>query len=310
MSQVTIAEDRTEPEVEASPPSLWLMLRRDRLALVSAVFLLGLACCAAFGPMLIGDLATKSALKLRNLPPGSIEQGWMYALGADNLGRPLLARLIVGARNTLGIAAAAGLAALTIGTALGVIAGYFGGWIGNLILRLTDIVMAFPSLLLALVVLFVLGPSITNLIIVLAITRIPIYLRTTRAEVLEVRQRMFVSAAQVMGAGSFRIICVHVLPAVLPTLMTIATVDFASVILAESGLSFLGLGIQPPAFSWGAMVANGRDYLNSAWWLALWPGLAIILTTLSLNILSNWARTVADPQQRWRYEISPRSRKT
>jgi peptide/nickel transport system permease protein len=170
-------------------------------------------------------------------------------------------------------------------------------------MRLADIVMSFPSLLLALVVLFVLGPSVANLIIVLAITRMPVYLRTTRAEVLEVRQRMFVSAALVMGAGSARIIATHVVPIVLPTLVTIASVDFAAVILTESGLSFLGLGIQPPDFSWGAMVAGGRTFLRTAWWLSVIPGLAIILTTLSLNILAAWARTVMDPQQRWRLEI-------
>ena len=133
--------------------------------------------------------------------------------------------------------------------------------------------MSFPSLLLALIVLYTLGPSIPNLIIVLAITRIPIYLRTTRAEVLELRERMFVSAAKAMGAGSLRIVLRHIAPLVAPTLITIAAIDFASVILAESALSFLGLGIQPPQFTWGAMVATGRGYLANAWWVAFWPGL-------------------------------------
>ena len=198
---------------------------------------------------------------------------------------------------------------MVIGGMLGLIAGYVGRSIGNLIMRIADIIMSFPSLLLALVVLFLLGPSIVNLIVVLAITRIPIYLRTTRAEVLEVRERMFVAAALVMGAGRIHIIWRHVVPIVLPTLITIAAVDFASVILAESALSFLGLGIQPPDFTWGAMVATGRNYLSSAWWLALWPGLAIMLTTLALNMLSSWARTVADPQQRWRLEMARKARR-
>jgi peptide/nickel transport system permease protein len=169
-------------------------------------------------------------------------------------------------------------------------------------MRLADIIMSFPSLLLALIVLYTLGPSIPNLIIVLAITRVPIYLRTTRAEVLELRERMFVSAAKAMGAGSLRIVLRHIAPLVAPTLITIAAIDFASVILAESALSFLGLGIQPPQFTWGAMVATGRGYLANAWWVAFWPGFAILLTTLSLNLLSSWARTVADPQQRWRLQ--------
>jgi peptide/nickel transport system permease protein len=162
--------------------------------------------------------------------------------------------------------------------------------------------MSFPSLLLALIVLYTLGPSMTNLVIVLAITRMPIFVRTARAEVLELRERMFVSAARSMGAGTGRILFRHIAPLVLPTLVTIAAIDFATVILAESSLSFLGLGIQPPDFTWGAMVANGRGYLASAWWIAFWPGLAILLTTLSLNILASWARTVADPLQRWRLQ--------
>jgi peptide/nickel transport system permease protein len=152
------------------------------------------------------------------------------------------------------------------------------------------------------IVLYLLEPSITNIIIVLAITRIPVYLRTTRAEVLEIRERMFVQAARVMGASSVRIVVRHILPTVLPTILTIATLDFAYVMLTESSLSFLGIGIQPPEFSWGLMVSQGRPYLTNAWWLSFWPGLAIVLTTLSLNILSNFLRIALDPQQRWRLE--------
>ena len=146
-----------------------------------------------------------------------------------------------------------------------------------------------------------------NVVIVLAITRIPIYLRTTRAEVLEIRERMFVMAARVMGARAFRIVLRHILPIVAPTLITIGAIDFAFVMLAESALSFLGVGIQPPEFTWGAMVALGRNYLGSAWWLAFWPGLAILTTTLALNLLASWARTATDPTQRWRLEISAKS---
>jgi peptide/nickel transport system permease protein len=309
MADTTATRATTPSHLQARPKVLWRLLRRDPLALASAIFLVFLILCGFFGPWLMGNLATKMALGQRNLPPGSLEFGIAYFLGADNLGRSLLARLVVGARSTLGIAAAASIFAMVIGGILGLVAGYIGRSIGNLIMRIADIIMSFPSLLLALVVLFLLGPSIVNLIIVLAITRIPIYLRTTRAEVLEVRERMFVDAAKVMGAGRIHIIWRHVVPIVLPTLITIAAVDFASVILAESALSFLGLGIQPPNFTWGAMVAIGRNYLSSAWWLALWPGLAIMLTTLALNILSGWARTVADPQQRWRLEMARKAKR-
>ena len=171
-------------------------------------------------------------------------------------------------------------------------------------MRLADILMSFPSLLLALLVLFVFEPGVKNVMIVLAITRIPIYLRTTRAEVLEIRERMFITAARVMGAGNLRIVIWHVIPIVAPTLITIAAIDFAYVMLAESALSFLGVGIQPPEFTWGAMVALGRNYLGTAWWLAFWPGLTIMLTTLALNLLSSWARTATDPTQRWRLEVT------
>jgi peptide/nickel transport system permease protein len=282
-------------------------LVHDKLALISAIYLLILIFAAIFGPMLVGDMATKLGLRQRNLAPFSLEQGWLYVLGADTLGRSILARLVVGAQNTLGIAAAAVVTSMLIGGTLGLIAGYSNRWYSQVILRLADVIMSFPSLLLALIVLYTLGPSIPNLIIVLAITRIPIYLRTTRAEVLELRERMFVSAAKAMGAGSLRIVLRHIAPLVAPTLITIAAIDFASVILAESALSFLGLGIQPPQFTWGAMVATGRGYLANAWWVAFWPGLAILLTTLSLNLLSSWARTVADPQQRWRLQTLRRA---
>lgn len=280
----------------------WKLLASDSLATAAAIYLAALALVALFGPALIGSLATDIALDKRNMAPGSLDGGWAYVLGADSLGRSILARLIVGAQNTLGVALAAGLLAMVVGGTLGLVAGYFGGRIGNVIMRLADIVMSFPSLLLALVVLFLLGQGIFNLIIVLAITRTPIYLRTTRAEVLEIRERMFVQAAQVMGASTPRIVLRHILPMVLPTLVTIATLDFAFVMLAESALSFLGIGIQPPEITWGLMVSQGRPYLTTAWWLSFWPGLAIILTTLSLNLLSSWMRTALDPVQRWRLE--------
>lgn len=294
-------------ETSVSPPAgnirtLFNCLKRDRLAFAAAVFLLVLAIVTIAGPPLIGDTAVKLGLRQRNLAPFSFDNGWLYFLGADTLGRPILARLIVGAQNTLGIALAAVLCSMLTGGVLGLIAGYSERWYSQIIQRLADIVMSFPSLLLALIVLYTLGPSISNLIIVLAVTRIPIYLRTTRAEVLELRERMFVSAARSMGAKPLRIVFRHIAPLVLPTLLTIAALDFATVILAESSLSFLGLGIQPPDFTWGAMVANGRGYLANAWWISFWPGLAILLTTLSLNLLSSWARTMADPQQRWRLQ--------
>ncbi|CZT37269.1 ABC transporter permease [Rhizobium sp. 9140] len=290
--------------VAAISPRMPLLsyLWRDKMAFASALFLVLLLLLVLFGPLLVGDAAGRLGLRQRNLAPFTFNGGFLYVLGADTLGRPILARLIVGAQNTILIAAAAVFSSMLIGGALGLIAGYSERWYSHVIQRFADVIMSFPSLLLALIVLYTLGPSMTNLVIVLAITRLPIYLRTARAEVLELRERMFVSAARSMGASPVRIVFRHIAPLVLPTLVTISAIDFATVILAESALSFLGLGIQPPDFTWGAMVANGRGYLQTAWWIAFWPGLAIMMTTLSLNILSNWARTVADPQQRWRLQ--------
>ncbi|HQZ11740.1 MAG TPA: ABC transporter permease [Devosia sp.] len=297
MSDLSLAK----PAPRAAPPLL-SMLWRDKLAFVSAVVLLLLFVFALLGPSLLGDLATSQNLRGRNFPPFSLERGWSFVLGGDSLGRPMLARLIVAAHSTILIAAGTVAASMTVGAVLGLIAGYMGKNVSQVIMRLADVIMSFPSLLLAVVVLYVLGPSIPNMILVLAITRIPIYLRTTRAEVLEVRERMFVQAAVVMGASHRRIIFRHILPVVAPTLVTIATLDFAFVMLAESSLSFLGIGVQPPDITWGLMVSQGRPYLTSAWWLAFWPGLLIVITALALNLLSNWMRIALDPNQRWRLE--------
>jgi peptide/nickel transport system permease protein len=291
------------PPLERPWRQAFLLLWRDKFALVSALYLGLMVLCALVGPALLGEVATDMNLRQRNAPPFTLEHGWLYVLGADALGRSILARIIVAAQNTLAVAAAAVAVAMAVGGTLGLIAGYRGGWLGEVIMRAADVIMSFPSLLLAVVVLYMFEPRVANLVLVLAITRIPIYLRTTRAEVLEVRERMFVAAARVMGASSLRIALRHVAPIVLPTLITVATLDFAFVMLAESALSFLGIGIQPPEITWGLMVAQGRNYLQIAWWLAFWPGVAIMLTTLALNLLAGWLRIATDPVQRWRLEV-------
>lgn len=282
------------------------MLWADKFALCAAIFLLIILLLAVIGPHWLGDLATKQNLRGRNAAPFDWERGWVWWMGADALGRPLLARIVVATQNTLMVAAGAVAISSITGTLLGLIAGFSSPRVNQIIMRLADVIMSFPSLLIAVIVLYVLGASILNLMLVLAITRIPVYLRTTRAEVLEIRERMFVQAARVMGASSKRILFRHILPVVLPTLTTLATLDFAYVMLAESALSFLGIGIQPPEITWGLMIAQGRQYLQNAWWLSFWPGLAIILTTMSLNLLSNWMRIALDPVQRWRLEMKGR----
>ena len=281
---------------------IFSMFLNDKLALISIIFLTFMVFLALFGPSLINDSYTKMNLRLRNLEPFSFDHNFMYFFGADALGRSMIARLIIATQNTMFIAGSAVILSMTLGGALGLISGYFGGKIGNLIMRIADIIMSFPSLLLAVIVLYMFDPGLLNLVLVLAFTRMPIYMRTARAEVLEIRERLFVSAAISMGASNSRIIFKHIAPLTIPTLITIATLDFAFVMLGESALSFLGVGIQPPEVTWGLMVAQGRNYLQLAWWLAFFPGLIIMLVALSLNLLSSWLRIVLDPRQRWRLE--------
>ena len=278
------------------------MFLNDKLALISIIFLISILLIAVFGPSLTSNSYTKMNLRLRNLAPFSFEHNIMYFFGADALGRSMIARLIIATQNTMFIAGSAVLLSMTFGGVLGLISGYFGGKIGNLIMRLADVIMSFPSLLLAVIVLYMFDPGLLNLVMVLAFTRMPVYMRTARAEVLEIRERLFVSAAISMGASNLRIIFKHIAPLTIPTLITIATLDFAFVMLGESALSFLGVGIQPPEVTWGLMVAQGRNYLQIAWWLAFFPGLMIMAVALSLNLLSSWLRIVLDPIQRWRLE--------
>lgn len=305
--RMEVTADQEAVAVRRSLP-WWRLLLRDPAAVVASAWLLLVFVAFLVGPELLGQRASAINLRARNLPPGSLEHGWLMVLGGDALGRSILARLIVAARNTMAIAMSAVFLSLLVGAMLGLVAGYTGRWVGSVIMRFSDIVQSFPSLLLAVIVLYVLEPAVANLVLVLAITRLPQYLRVTRAEVLEIRERVFVDAARALGSSRTRILLRHVAPMVAPTLMTIVTIDFAIVMLAESGLSFLGIGIQPPEVTWGLMVAQGRNYLSQAWWLAFFPGLAIMLTTLSANLLSNWIRVVTDPAQRWRLE-SPRKKR-
>jgi peptide/nickel transport system permease protein len=279
----------------------------DKLATVSAIFLTIVLICALVGPTLLAEQARALNLRGRNAPPFSLENGFMFILGGDALGRSLLARIIVASRNTIVISASAVCISLVMGSLLGLLAGYRGGWAGVILLRLADAIMSFPSMLLAVIVLFVFEPGVTNVILVLAVSRIPIFLRVVRAEVLEVKERLFVSAARAMGAKTPRILLLHIAPMILPTVINLAALEMAFVMLVESGLSFLGIGIQPPEVTWGLMVADGRNYLGSAWWLAFWPGLAIMLVTMSLNLLSNWLRIATDPVERWRLHNQARN---
>ncbi len=254
-------------------------------------------------------------LRMRNRPPMTPNEdgsGFRHVLGTDPLGRDIAARLMHGARVSLLV----GISGVTLsglfGSTLGVLAGYFRGRTDDVIMRLVDLQASFPGLLLALALLFVLGPGFFNLIIVLALTRWMIYARVARSMTLSYRESDFIDAAIVAGNTGSRTIRKHIVPNLKTSLLVLATLEVAAMILAESGLSFLGFGVQPPTPSWGLMVASGRDYLGSAWWLTTLPGLAILLTALSLNLLANALGALTDPVRRsvWLIRSSARGKES
>jgi len=296
------------PAPPARRPGLFALLLKDRFACLSALVLLTMAAAAVVGPFLLGDLATRQNLRAVDLAPFTLDHGWAFVLGSDSLGRSVAARLVVAARTTFSVAVPAVLVSFAVGSAWGMWAGYHRGWRESVSMRIADVVLSFPSLLLAVVVLYVFSPSVATLVLVLAVARVPVYLRTARAESAELRSRLFVDAARTFGARGGSIIRRHVAPTVMPTLLTVATLDFCFVMLTESSLSFLGIGIQPPDLSWGLMVAQGRQELQTAWWIAVFPGLAIVMTTVSATTLASWARLATDPAQRWRLTV-PRGRR-
>jgi peptide/nickel transport system permease protein len=299
-----------KPEnTKAGAAGMLSLLLKDRLATAASVVLLLVGLSAVLGPPLFGDMATDQNLRSVNLPPLSTGSGWQFLLGSDSLGRSVLARLIVASGTTMSVAVPAVLVSLFVGSVWGMWAGFHRGWRENVSMRVADVILSFPSLLLAVVVLYVFTPSVANIVMVLAVARIPVYLRTARAESAELRSRLFVDAARTFGTSDWATIRRHVAPIVLPTLLTVAAVDFCFVMLTESSLSFLGIGIQPPDVSWGLMVAQGRQELQTAWWTAVFPGLAIIITTVSATMLAAWARIAGDPGQRWRLTVPKGKRK-
>jgi peptide/nickel transport system permease protein len=278
------------------------LLTRDVPAFIAAVFLVIVVITGIIGAPLLSETAGRLNLPARSLPPFSLDRGWLYLLGADSLGRSILARVIVATQSTLAIAVIAVSVGLVVGILLGLWAGYRGGWVSTIIMRVNDALMSFPTMLLAILLLYILQARVGTVVVVLAITRIPLFLRVTRAEVMEVRERMFVTASRSIGATSPWIIFKHVLPTITPTLLTVAALELAFVMLSESSLSFIGVGVQTPNISWGLLVSQGRNYLTTAWWIAFWPGLAIVLTAISLNLVASWARAVFNPLQSWRLE--------
>lgn len=268
--------------------------------MVGAVVFLALLVLAAFAPQIAPYDPAKQDLRARLSGPTITAQtdgpgAGAHLFGTDQLGRDILSRVVYGTRVSLLVGLSVVLLAGTLGTLLGLVAGFVGGRVDTLLMRIVDVFLAFPFLLLAIVFMAMLGASLGNIIIVLTITGWVEYARVVRSQVLSVRELEYVTAAKALGAGSISVMLKHVLPNVLASVIVIGSMQLGTVIIAEASLTFLGLGIPPSIPTWGAMLATGREYFVLAWWLPTFPGLAIVLTVLSVNFLGDWLRDVFDP---------------
>ena len=312
--QTALIERRPNPVVAVWRRPLVQAFFNDPVTFISASFVLVVVLLAIFAPIVAPHDQKEQQLSLRHLPPfstgsavidltakSSPTEERFYLLGTDHLGRDYLSRLMWGGRISLAVGVLGVLFSASIGVFLGLIAGYFRGIVDDIIMRAVDVFMAVPLLLLALMVIYILGPSFLNILIVFAVARWMLYCRITRGVVMSLREQTYIESARAIGCSDTRIITRHILPNLMTPLLTLATLDVPSTILTESTLSFLGFGIQPPESSWGLMLASGREYITSAWWVVVIPGMAIFMTALSFNLFGVWMRAVSDPLQRWRW---------
>jgi peptide/nickel transport system permease protein len=270
----------------------WLRFQRNRLAVLGLAIVVLLVLVAAFAPWIATHHPNEQDLTQRLLRPSA--QHW---LGTDDFGRDVFSRIVHGARITLYIVVLVAVIAAPIGLLVGTAAGYLGGWVDATLMRITDVFLAFPSLILALAFVAALGPGIENAVIAIALTAWPPYARIARAETLTIRNSDYIAAARLQGAGTGRILVRHVMPLCLSSLTVRVTLDMAGIILTAAGLGFLGLGAQPPLAEWGAMVSSGRRYILDQWWVATIPGVAIFVVSLAFNLLGDGLRDVLDPRQ-------------
>ncbi len=270
----------------------WLTLKSNKLAMIGLGILVFLALVALFAPILSPYDPFAQDLGNRLQPLGA--DG--HLLGTDSLGRDILSRLIHGSRITLYIVSLVALIAPIAGLIVGTVAGYVGGWSDTVLMRITDIFLAFPRLVLALAFVAALGAGIENAVLAIALTAWPPYARIARAETLSIRKSDYISAVKLQGAGPLRIITKHIWPLCISSLIVRVTLDMAGIILAAAGLGFLGLGAQPPSPEWGAMISEGRKFILDHWWIATMPGLAIFTVSLAFNLLGDGLRDVLDPK--------------
>jgi peptide/nickel transport system permease protein len=270
---------------------------RDGVALAGLAVIVASAVLATLAPALAPTDPARNDLLARLTPPAWMHGGsWEHPLGTDTLGRDVVSRMLYGARVSLVVGFSAVILAGALGVLLGLLAGYYGGRLDDALMRLGDVQLAFPALVLAIAVLAVVGSGLGNVVLVLGVTGWVTYARIARGETLSLRHREFVEGARALGARDAGILWRHVLPNVLPSITVVATFSVARTVIAEASLSFLGLGIPPPAPSWGAMLDEGRNYLTTGWWLALFPGLAILTVVLGINVVGDWLRDTLDPR--------------
>jgi peptide/nickel transport system permease protein len=269
-------------------------LRRDRMAVAGAAFLILVALISLLAPVLAPHDPIETNLSQRLVPIGTPG----YLLGADELGRDILSRLIWGGRISLVVGFGAVMVAMLLGVIVGLLAGYFGGWVDSLFMRLIDILMAFPAILLAITIVASLGPGLRNAMLAVAIVGVPYYARIVRGSVLSLREHEYIQAARVIGASNLRIILRHLFPNTLAPLIVAATLDVGWFIMIAAGLSFLGLGAQPPTAEWGVMLSTGRQFIRNAPHLSILPGSAIFLVVLAINFLGDGLRDALDPRLR------------
>ena len=272
---------------------VWRMLKKNKMALLGLVILCILVLLALFADVIANYDTVVIKQNLGSRLQGPSATHW---LGTDEFGRDIFARLIHGARVSLKVGIVAVGISIICGGTLGALAGYYGGKLDNIIMRIMDIFLAVPSILLAIAIVSALGPSIINLMVAISVSNIPRYARIVRASVLSIRDQEFVEAAKAIGASNARIIFRHIIPNSLAPVIVQGTLGVASAILSTAGLSFIGLGIQPPAPEWGSMLSGGRQYLRYAWWVTTFPGVAIMITILSLNLLGDGLRDALDPR--------------
>jgi peptide/nickel transport system permease protein len=269
----------------------WLGFRRNTLAMAGLAILVGLVLVAIFAPILTDRSPVAQDLGQRLRPPSA--ENW---LGTDQLGRDIYTRILYGSRITLMIVGLVVVMVAPTGLLIGTLAGYLGGWVDTVLMRVTDVFLAFPRLILALAFVSALGPGLENAVIAIAFTAWPPYARVARAETLTIRRSDFIAAIRLQGAGPLRIVLGHVIPLCTSSVIVRISHDMAGIILTAAGLGFLGLGAQPPAPEWGAMIATGRQFVLDQWWVATMPGIAILVVSLGFNLLGDGLRDVLDPK--------------